>query len=50
MASTFLTAEWRKLIMANYVVAEELLQPYLPAGTELDKFGERCYVSRFNER
>jgi hypothetical protein len=45
MASTFLTAEWRKLIMANYVVAEELLQPYLPAGTELDKFGERCYVS-----
>jgi uncharacterized protein YqjF (DUF2071 family) len=45
MASTFLTAEWRKLIMANYIVAEELLQPYLPVGTELDKYDGRCYVS-----
>jgi uncharacterized protein len=45
MASTFLTAEWRKLIMANYVVAEDLLQPYLPVGTELDKYDGRCYVS-----
>jgi len=45
MASTFLTAEWRKLIMANYVVAENLLQPYLPIGTELDKYDGRCYVS-----
>jgi uncharacterized protein YqjF (DUF2071 family) len=45
MASTFLTAEWRKLIMANYVVAEDLLQPYLPVGTELDRYDGRCYVS-----
>lgn len=45
MARTFLTAEWRKLIMANYVVAEELLLPYLPQGTELDKYDGRCYVS-----
>lgn len=45
MASTFLTAEWRKLIMANYPVAEPLLQPYLPAGTELDLYDGRCYVS-----
>jgi uncharacterized protein YqjF (DUF2071 family) len=45
MASTFLTAEWRKLIMANYAVAEGLLQPYLPVGTELDKYDGRCYVS-----
>ena len=45
MASTFLTAEWRKLIMANYVVAEELLQTYLPVGTELDLYDGRCYVS-----
>jgi uncharacterized protein len=45
MASTFLTAEWRKLIMANYVVAEELLQPFLPVGTELDRYEGRCYVS-----
>ncbi len=45
MASTFLTAEWRKLIMANYVVAEELLQPYLPVGTDLDTYNGHCYVS-----
>jgi uncharacterized protein YqjF (DUF2071 family) len=45
MANTFLTAEWRKLIMANYVVAEDLLQPYLPVGTELDRYDGRCYVS-----
>ena len=45
MARTFLTAEWRKLIMANYVVAEELLLPYLPPGTELDKYDGRCYAS-----
>jgi hypothetical protein len=45
MAKTFLTAEWRKLIMANYVVAEDVLQPYLPAGTELDRYLGRCYVS-----
>lgn len=45
MVSTFLTAEWRKLIMVNYAVAEELLQPYLPVGTELDRYDGRCYVS-----
>jgi hypothetical protein len=33
MASTFLTAEWRKLIMANYIVAEDVVRPYLPVGT-----------------
>ena len=45
MASTFLTAEWRKLIMANYAVDEELLVPYLPPGTELDRYQGLCYVS-----
>jgi hypothetical protein len=50
MSSTFLTAEWRKLIMAQYVVKPKLLMPYLPRGVELDLFhppsGEpRCYVS-----
>lgn len=45
MASTFLTAEWRKLIMANYAVDPSLLKPFLPYGTELDFWQERCYVS-----
>lgn len=42
---TFLTAEWRKLVMANYVVGPEILKPYLPDGTELDFFQNHCYVS-----
>jgi uncharacterized protein len=45
MSKSFLTAEWRKLIMANYVVAPEALESYLPVGTTLDLFEGRCYVS-----
>src|SRR5579875_2320892 len=49
-ASAFLTAEWRKLIMAQRAVKPKLLMPYLPRGVELDLYhppqGEaRCYVS-----
>jgi uncharacterized protein len=43
--STFLTAEWRKLIMAQYAVEPATLAPWLPAGLELDLFQNRCYVS-----
>jgi uncharacterized protein YqjF (DUF2071 family) len=48
--STFLTAEWRKLIMAQYEVAPEALAPWLPPGVELDLFREagepaQCLVS-----
>ncbi len=42
---SFLTAEWRKLALANYDVAPNLLKPYLPHGTELDIWNGRCYVS-----
>ncbi len=42
---TFLAAEWRKLLMANYLVPQEVLLPYVPAGTELDLWQDRCYVS-----
>lgn len=42
---SFLTAEWRKLALANYVVDPELLQPYVPNGTELDFWKGNCYVS-----
>ncbi|HEY5055560.1 MAG TPA: DUF2071 domain-containing protein [Acidobacteriaceae bacterium] len=45
MPSTFLTAEWRKLIMAQYQVSPDTLAPWLPAGLELDLFHGRCYVS-----
>lgn len=42
---TFLTAEWRYLAMLNYVVPPELLEPHVPAGTELDAFNGKHYVS-----
>jgi uncharacterized protein len=45
MKKTFLTAEWRKLCMANYQVDPQVLAPYLPTGTELDFWDGRCYVS-----
>lgn len=42
---SFLKAEWRKLAMVNYHVPEQLLAPYVPAGTELDLWNGECYVS-----
>jgi uncharacterized protein YqjF (DUF2071 family) len=49
MPRTFLTASWRKLIMAQYAVSPETLRPWLPPGVELDLFDDAgvpaCYVS-----
>lgn len=42
---TFLTADWRKLVMANYAIDQQALAPWLPAGTEPDLYEGRCYVS-----
>ncbi|MBI1761343.1 MAG: DUF2071 domain-containing protein [Acidobacteria bacterium] len=44
-AKPFLTAEWRFLAMLNYEVDARLLFPFLPRGTELDYWQERCYIS-----
>jgi uncharacterized protein YqjF (DUF2071 family) len=41
----FLTAEWRNLLMLNYAVHPSLLQRFVPAGTELDEFEGKTYVS-----
>jgi hypothetical protein len=41
----FLRAEWRHLLFFNFTVDPGLLQPYLPAGTELDDFNGRTFVS-----
>jgi len=41
----FLTAEWRYLAMLNYEVDPALLAPYVPAGTELDRFDGKTFVS-----
>lgn len=43
--TTFLAAEWRNLLMANYVVDSQLISPCLPVGTTLDLYKGRCYVS-----
>jgi uncharacterized protein YqjF (DUF2071 family) len=45
VADAFLTAEWRHLIMVNYVVDPEVLAPLVPQGTELDLCERRAYVS-----
>ena len=45
MPRTFLTAVWRKLIMAQYPVDPATLAPWLPRGVELDLFRGQCYVS-----
>lgn len=41
----FLSAEWRKLALANYEVDKEILQKYLPPFTELDDWQGKYYVS-----
>ena len=45
MPQTFLTADWRNLLMANYPVEPSILQPYMPCRTELDSFNGIHYVS-----
>jgi len=41
----FLTAEWKNLAMLNYAVEPHLLEPFVPAGTELDFFDGKTYLS-----
>src|SRR5262245_39794234 len=43
--SPFLTAEWRYLAMLNYEVDPAVLTPYVPAGTELDNWSGKTYIS-----
>ena len=43
--SVFLSAEWRKLALANYEVDKKILQKYLPPFTELDDWQGKYYVS-----
>ena len=43
--SKFLTANWKNLVMLNYVVEAPLLERFVPTGTELDSFEEKTYLS-----
>ena len=42
---TFLTGEWRYLGVISYYVDPEILEPYLPANTEVDLYHERAVIS-----
>jgi uncharacterized protein len=41
----FLSADWRHLAMLNYEVSADLLLPFVPRGTELDRWNGRLFVS-----
>lgn len=41
----FLKAEWKNLALFNYEVDAKLLEQYIPAGTEIDIWNNKCYVS-----
>ena len=41
----FLTAEWQHLAMLNYEVDARMLLPFVPAGTELDRWKGKVFAS-----
>jgi uncharacterized protein YqjF (DUF2071 family) len=41
----FLKAQWKNLALFNYEVDAEILKKYVPAGTEIDIWNNKCYVS-----
>jgi len=41
----FLKAEWKNLALFNYEVDSKVLQKYVPAGTEIDIWNNKCYIS-----
>ncbi|HVU08909.1 MAG TPA: DUF2071 domain-containing protein [Verrucomicrobiae bacterium] len=41
----FLTAEWRHLAMLNFEIDPKILAPFVPAGTELDFWNGKTFVS-----
>lgn len=45
MYMSFLKAEWRKLIFANYEIDPHILKPYVPPKTELDTYEGKHFIS-----
>lgn len=43
--NTFLTAEWKNIVMLNYAVEPSLLDRFVPQGTKLDAFDGKTYLS-----
>lgn len=42
---SFLTANWNNLALINYEINPKILDKYLPKGTEIDLWNNKCYVS-----
>lgn len=45
MGSTFLRADWKNLVLFNFKVPDEVLEPYLPPRCELDRYEGSAYLS-----
>ncbi len=45
MPRSFLTADWRNLILANYPLPDALASAHLPPGVELDRYEGHAYGS-----
>ncbi len=45
MASVFLSAEWRSLLLLNYAIDPAVLAPWTPRGTEIELLGGSAIVS-----
>lgn len=45
MASVFLNAQWRKLILVNYKIDKLILEKYMPRHVEMDEWNDTCYIS-----
>lgn len=41
----FLSGEWRKLIMINYVINPDILMKFIPRGTSIELLNNKCYIS-----
>ncbi|WP_371258444.1 YqjF family protein [Flavobacterium sp. Root420] len=44
-SDSFLKAEWENLALFNYEVDAKILEKYIPSGTEIDLWNNKCYVS-----
>ena len=42
---SFLKAEWNDLALINYEINPQILNKYVPKGTELDLWNGKCYIS-----
>jgi len=41
----FLTARWEHLLFFNYSIPEDVLAPYVPAWTSIDRFSDHVFIS-----